>query len=230
MHIGNVVFGDQFGGDKIMGDQYNTMGPPPALDPAVILLMSANPVGSSPLQLDKERRAIGEATALAETTGRLTVRSADALRLRDLPGALLRHRPDVAHFSGHGTGSRGLLLLDDFDQRRAVPPTALAELFGALGDPPRVVVLNACLTRDQAQAIAARVPCVVGVDGRIADPAAICFATGFYLGIAGGRSVRDAFRLGRNRLELEGFPDAPRPVLAAAPGVAEQTFIVPPHR
>jgi hypothetical protein len=193
----------------------------------VVLFLSANPSNTSPLQLDKERRTVDDVVRHARAEDRLAIRSADAVRLGDLQQTLLRYRPAVAHFSGHGVGPQGILVLDDFDRPRPVPPQALSELFEILRGGLHCVTLNACLTRDQALAIAEYVPCVVGMAGRIADAAAIHFAASFYQAIAFGRSVREAYNLGRNQLRLEGDPDMTTPVLIARPGVAERTVIAP---
>lgn len=241
--MGDKVSGDKVSGDKVMGDKVSghkimrdrivgdgalQSAPSPAPEPAVLLFLSANPSNTGHLQLDKERRRIDEAIQYAQAERRLALRTADAVRVADLQYALLRHRPAVAHFSGHGTRREGIHVLDDFDGAYPVPPEALSELFAILRNGPSCVVLNACLTHDQALAIAQHVPCVIGMDGSVADAAAICFAASFYQALAFGRSVREAFDLGRNRLKLERFPDAFRPVLVARPGVAERIVIAPP--
>lgn len=117
------------------------------------------------------------------------------------------------------------MVADDLGHPRAVPPDALTELFRILRHGLRCVVLNACYTDDQARAIAAHVPFVVGMAGGILDDAAIRFAAGFYLGVAHGQSVGAAFQLGRNRLRLRAHPDADLPRLIAAPGAVDEPVI-----
>lgn len=225
--MGDKFIGDKIMGNKIVGDGSTRSSSPPFPDPSVILFLSANPENVVPLQLDTERRRIDDALRYAQAEDRLALRTADAVRVADLRGALLRHRPAVAHFSGHGAKREGILVLDDFDRPYPVPPQALSDLFAILRDGPSCVVLNACLTDDQATAIARHVPCVIGMAGTVADAAAICFSASFYQALAFGRSVREAFDLGRNRLMLERHPDASTPVLLARPGVAERTIIAP---
>ena len=85
-------------------------------------------------------------------------------------------------------------------------------------------MLNACLSDDQAFAIARHIPCVVGMAGAVLDDVAIEFAASFYRAIADGQSVATACRLGRNRPHLGGSNSA-EAILASPSIVAEQTFI-----
>ncbi|MBO4207658.1 CHAT domain-containing protein [Micromonospora echinofusca] len=239
---GDKVYGNKFGGDLVQGDKH-VYGPGHVPDDGrhsgsrphgggvhrresrVILLMTANPLRTSALRLDQERRAIDQVVTLAQAGDWLTVRTADAVRLDDLQTALLRHRPVIAHFSGHGSQSHGILVNDDFGLPQPVPPHALSDLFGILRGALRCVVLNACFTHEQARAVARHVPCVIAMQGPVPDQTAIRFATGFYQGIAHGSSVRVAYELGRNLLSLHGHDDTQLPVLVAGEGVAEQTVI-----
>lgn len=226
--MGDTVHGDKFVGDKIGRDKIVLSGPPPATrhggERAVILVMSANTDRRLPLRLDEERREISRAVRLAGAGDRIDVRTADALRLDDLQDVLLYHRPTIAHFSGHGVAGTGIVVTDDLGQALTVPPRALSTLFRhARG--LRCVVLNACFTDDQAEAIAEHVPFVVGMRGRILDDAAIRFSAGFYQGIAYARSARDAFDLGCNRLDLHGHADADVPRLIARPGAPDRAIV-----
>jgi hypothetical protein len=231
--VGDTVYGDKYGGDRVHGDKIVNPrggGRRRAERRKVILLMSANPVGQ-PLQLDEERREIDRAVAYAQANDRLVVRTADAVRLDDLQSALLRYRPAIAHFSGHGLASAGILVADGFGGARPVPPEALSDLFMILRDGLRCVVLNACFTEEQAQAIAAHIPCVVGMRSRVLDGTAVRFAAGFYEGIAHARSVRASFELGRNRLIMHRHADADVPRLIATGDGADRPIAdEPPDR
>jgi hypothetical protein len=237
---GNVVNGDYVGRDKVILDigpdhapRRDGRPPEDSDGRAVVLMMSANPdvdasldLDASPrmdasLRLDEERRQIDLAIVRAEAQHRLAFRIADAVRLGDLPSSLLRHRPAIVHFAGHGTAMDGLLVTDDAGNARPVPPDALADLFGLLNSGLRCVVLNACYSAEQARSIVRHVPFVVGMRHWVDDDAAIRFATGFYEGIAHGESVRVSFGLGRTSLRLHGYSGA-APVLLAADGATDE--------
>ena len=110
----------------------------------------------------------------------------------------------------------------------AVPSVALGRLFAVLRDNIRLVVLNACYSDEQARAIVEEIDFVVGMTDEIGDEGARVFAAAFYRGLAYGRSVRSAFDLGLNELQLEGLRDDESvPVLLVREGVnASETTLL----
>jgi hypothetical protein len=107
----------------------------------------------------------------------------------------------------------GLVLEDEIGQPKLVGTEALAALFKLFADTIECVVLNACYSDAQAQAIAAHVPYVVGMRRQIGDKAAIEFAVGFYDALGAGRDVEFAYRYGCNAIQLAGIPEDLTPVL-----------------
>ncbi len=91
----------------------------------------------------------------------------------------------------------------------------------------RLVVLNACDTRSQAELLTEVVECVVSMNRAISDKAAIKFAASFYGALAFGRSVKNAFDQGVARLSAEGIAEAETPELVVRAGVdASQMVLV----
>jgi hypothetical protein len=91
----------------------------------------------------------------------------------------------------------------------------------------RLVVLNACHSRPQAEALTTVVDCVVSMNRTITDRAAIKFAASFYGALAFGRSVQKAFEQGIARLGAEGIAEADTPELLVRSGVnASQLVLV----
>jgi hypothetical protein len=169
-----------------------------------ILFLAANPADTDRLKLDEEMHAIDDVLQKAEYRDRFDLRSAWAVRYGDLQELLLRFKPHIVHFSGHGSATGEIALTDERGRTQLVTSTALAQLFSILKDNVRCVLLNACYTEVQARGIAASIDCVVGMSRAILDDAAINFAAGFYLGLGYGRSVQTAFDLGCNRIGLAG--------------------------
>lgn len=129
-----------------------------------------------------------------------------AARTRDLQQALEETRPQIVHFSGHG-GSRGLVVAGaDGRTPRHVDAAMLRELFHKDARSIRLVVLTACESLPQAEAIKEVVGCAIGTRDKISDEASIIFNAKFYSAIATGRSVQDAFERARTALRLE-HPD-----------------------
>ena len=129
--------------------------------------------------------------------------------------ALLDYRPQIVHFSGHGVGQAahhlatkdardisidypepttksGLVLEDSTGQPRLSQHSVLSALFELFADSVECVLLNACYSKQQAQAIAQHIPYVIGMNQAIGDRAAIEFAVGFYDALGAGKPVESA--------------------------------------
>ena len=136
-----------------------------------------------------------------------------AVRTEDLRRSLLDEEPHFVHFCGHGTGDDGLVVEDIFGQPQLVKAEALASLFKLFSSQIDCVILNACYSEVQAQAISQHIKYVIGMKQAIGDRAAIQFATGFYDAIGAGRGIEDAFEFGKNAIELQGIPEDLTPVI-----------------
>jgi len=75
------------------------------------------------------------------------------------------------------------------------------------------VVLNACYSQSQANAINKHIPYVIGMNESIKDQVAIEFAIGFYDAIGAGKSITDAYRFGCNAIQLHNIPKNVLPIL-----------------
>jgi hypothetical protein len=151
------------------------------------------------------------------------------VRPDDLLQYLNQDKPHIVHFSGHGTRSEEILLLDKTGKPKAVSKEACVSLFRTLKDNIRVVVLNACFSRPQAEAISSIIDCTIGMNKAIGDDAAIVFAGSFYRALGFGRSVQEAFDQARTALLLEGIPEEMTPELLVRSGVdASKVVLVNP--
>jgi hypothetical protein len=104
------------------------------------------------------------------------------VRVGDLQGLLLRHQPQIVHFCGHGAGEAGLIFKMDGGDEQWVRADALAGMFGLnpIRSHVKCVLLNACYSEEQANAIVSGIDYVVGMSHAIQDNAAIAFSKGFY--------------------------------------------------
>jgi hypothetical protein len=183
-----------------------------------ILLFSANPAGTGALKLDEEVREIRKRVQAAAHRDLIRVEFAPAARPSDLLEEMNRHEPHVVQFSGHGSEQAGILVCDDRGNAKAVGGDALAALFESTRANVRVVVLSACYSQAQAEAVARVVPCVIGMKDAIGDKAARIFASAFYGALGFGRSVEVAFRQGLTALRLEGISQSDLPDLITRSG------------
>ena len=177
-----------------------------------ILLLSANPINTSKIRLDEEVREIQAGLERAKDREEFQIISKLAVRVDDLRRALLDHEPQIVHFSGHGGGSQGLALENNSGQTQLVSAQALARLFKLF---PQIecVVLNACYSEEQAEAIHQHIDYVIGMNKEIGDRAAIKFAMGFYDALGAGRTIEDGFEFGCTSIDLESLPESATPVL-----------------
>ncbi len=187
-----------------------------AVSKVKVLFLAANPKDSSQLRLDEEIRSIDQALLRqAEFRDKFDIKQHWAVRVADIQGYLLRHQPDIVHFSGHGSTSSEIILEDNNGNSRSVSPRALSKLFSVLKDNIRCVILNACYSEQQAQAIAKHIDCVIGMSNAIGDQAAISFAAAFYQALGYGRTVQAAFDLGCVQIDLENLDEQDTPKLLA---------------
>jgi class 3 adenylate cyclase len=170
-----------------------------------ILILAANPKATSQLRLEEEVREIEEGLRRAEHRDRFEIRSKLAVRRRDLRRALLDYKPHIVHFAGHGTGN-GLMVEDEMGYAVTVSKEALSGLFERFSGKVECVILSACFSGPQAEAISKHIDYVIGMKEEINDRAAIEFSVGFYDAIGAGETVEEAFKFGRNAVHLE-FPD-----------------------
>lgn len=206
-----------------------------------ILFLASNPTDTGKLRLGAELRDIEEGLKLSENRNSFELESRFAVRAKDLSRAMLEEEPQIIHFSGHGVmlntempdipGTRslaweemedleslesisgGIALEDSEGKAKIVKAEALGGLFELFGENIKCVFLNACYSDAQAEEIIKHVPYVVGMNTAVPDETAISFATGFYDALGAGRDIEFAFKLAKNRIELEGLYGADIPVL-----------------
>lgn len=210
-----------------------------------ILFLAANPQNTPTLRLDEEVREIDEGLKRATHRDQFELKQQWAVRPRDVQRAVLDLNPQIVHFSGHGHGAEGsqatasstrklgtvaevaslpegLVLEDESGQARLVSAEALAGLFELFADRVECVLLNACYSVVQAEAIAQHIPYVIGMNRAIGDEAAREFAVGFYDALGAGRDIEFAFRSGCVAIQMAGIPEELTPIIKRRSDVRTQ--------
>ena len=226
-----------------------------------ILVVAANPLGSSPLKLDHEVKTIQAALKRSRKRDNFVVEYQLAATPSELRRALLDFEPHVLHFSGHGAGEQGLLFVSDesaaaiyrsdsgevrshsvdTNEIRFVPAQPLARLLQLCDEHLECVVLTACYSDVQGNAIANSVPITIGMRDVVADNVAIKFSQGFYDAIGAGKSYEKAFEWGKVAIEfdlanneagkiliLRKKGESISPFISAIPDISPPTISVPP--
>lgn len=186
----------------------------PASASKTILFLASNPKDTGRLRLDQELREIDESLRRSQNRDQFTLESKGAIRPRDFRRHLLDHNPQIIHFSGHGVKPTeqypaGLLFEDETGDAKLIPTEQLAATFELFSDQIECVLLNACHSKTQAEAIAQHIPYVIGMGQPISDKAAIEFATSFYDAIAAGRDIPFSFKLACSQLVDFGEQNTP---------------------
>ncbi|MBD1847517.1 AAA-like domain-containing protein [Cyanobacteria bacterium FACHB-63] len=180
-----------------------------------ILFLAANPKNATQLRLDQEVKEIDAGLQRSQKRDKFQLEKMSAITPRDLQRAMLDYKPQIVHFSGHGVGEEGLVLEDITGQATFVRGEALAKLFRFFTEKCKIecVVLNACYSEVQVNAIAQHVPFVIGMNQAIGDSAAREFAVGFYDALGAGESIEFAYENGCISISLHGIPEDLTPVI-----------------
>lgn len=111
-----------------------------------------------------------------------------------------QYRPAIIHFSGHG--DTNLLCFDDGNRQTSlIDNDQLIEILGnATLRGLRAVVLNACHSQQMANAIANSAGFAISSTCTLYVPEAVAFSRLFYLGLAAGWAVDDAFERAKGAL------------------------------
>jgi Effector-associated domain 10/CHAT domain len=201
---------------SILNEEFPNMTPPAqpqSNSPKTILVLASSPSDRARLLLDKEVREIEEGLRRSQHRDKFVLQQRWAVRPDDLRRALLDFTPQIVHFSGHGEGVDGLLVENDAGLAQHLPTEAVANLFKRFADRGlECVVLNACYSEVQANAVAEHIDYVVGMNSAIGDDAAIKFAVGFYDELGAGYSYEDAYNGGCDAISLQGIPEQHTPV------------------
>jgi hypothetical protein len=191
-----------------------------------ILFLAADPSAVKPaehLRLDEEVRAIEAEIRASMNRDQLDLRSAWAVRASDLSRELQFRAPEIVHFGCHGDFEE-LELEGAASKPHAVTHDAVARLFRTFKD-VRLVFLNVCNSAGLAKELVAHVDSAIGMDGSITDDSAILFAGAVYRALASGRSVKEAFELGKAELTLHGGRDVELPILCFKKDVDTESLV-----
>ena len=175
--------------------------------------MAANPSDTARLEVEEEEKAIKAGLAQSTYRDNFRFERVGAVTLDEMLDEILNLKPQIVHFSGHGSGEDGLVMEDESGQPCLVKAEKLSSIFREFTDCVECVVLNACFSEVQASAIAQYIPYTIGMNQAISDRAAIKFAIGFYKALGGGKDFESAFRLACARIAIADMPEELTPVL-----------------
>jgi hypothetical protein len=171
-----------------------------------ILFLSANPLPTGRILVDQEAREVFERIQEGPYREKFELHKYLAVRPIDLQKLLLMHQPHIVHFSCHGTKRHKIIFEGAPGRGKTVDQQGLAKVFALYSNHVRLVLLNACFTRDQARSISGVVNYSIGTSEGIGDKVGVAFAGAFYRALGFGKSVRDAFESAKAELALTKIP------------------------
>jgi hypothetical protein len=198
-----------------------------------VLFLGACPKDVKRLRLDEEIREIDDALRRSRRRSRFGLHQKHAVTAQEVLQSLLDIGPQIVHFSGHGA-PEGLVLDGQDGRSQALEPNALGDLFEAFAQEVECVVLNACYSAPQGNAIGTHINYVIGFMDAVSDRGAIDFARAFYSALGAGRTIEQAYRIACAALPLLGSRAADRPILKihrrCSPIVDKEPAKEPPRR
>jgi hypothetical protein len=194
-----------------------------------IALLAATPADRATLDLDGELDRIRTAIRLGSLRDRFNVDVSYETSAQQLIPTLLEANPTVVHFSGHGMGADGLMFEGDDGTSQPVSGDFLRDLFSRLPN-VRCVVLNACYSAEQAQAIAEHVDGVIGMSTKVSDTAATEFSRVWYQAVAEGCDLARCFQLAVLHLQTVSPTEASTPVWLGTDAAGATALAALPER
>ena len=87
------------------------------MDKIKILFLAANPFDTEPLDLDKEVDAITKELDRKGTKDKFVFVKKMDVKANNISLHFLEEKPDIVHFSGHGSKANEIYLLDTFGEK-----------------------------------------------------------------------------------------------------------------
>ena len=176
------------------------------IDTTRILFLSANPWTTSRILVDEEAREVFEKLQEGPYRERFELYKHSAIRPTDLQRLLMMYEPHIVHFSVHGSKRKRIILGGAPGRGKQINCQGLVELLGLYRNHLRLVVLNACYTKEQARALSEVIDYSIGAGRGIGDKGGVVFAGAFYRALGFGRNITEAFKSAKAELALTNVP------------------------
>lgn len=183
--------------------------PTPSTSSSKILFISASPYDQRMLQteFDEITETLQPSLSTKEVELVLPIFKADYEKLLL---ALKAHKPQVLHYSGHGTPEGLCLINNEKNTTQLLENSDLEDIFDDRSGYLKLVFLNSCFSSNQAKIISEKGIIVLGINNQaIPNNVATALAEKFYLGFTaqeGEISIEKAVKIGCKNF-VKNFPD-----------------------
>ncbi len=191
-----------------------------------VLFFAANPQDQVQLSLDEEVRSIKEMILKAKHRDVVNFESCWAVRPGDILQNINQYQPTIVHFSGHGSNSDELVLMDNQRNTKLVSLDSIVQAMSVANGNLRLVFFNTCFSNNQAANVVSHIEAAIGMKTSITDEAAIIFSASFYSAIGFGLSLDKSFRQAKAALMLEGIAEQDTPQLFVKGGLDPRDIFI----
>lgn len=191
-----------------------------------VLFFAANPRDQVQLSLDEEVRSIKEMILKARHRDAVKFESCWAVRPGDILQNINQYQPTIVHFSGHGSDSDELVLMDNQSNTKLVSLNSIVHAMSVANENLRLVFFNTCFSNNQASNVVNHVEAAIGMQTSITDEAAKIFSASFYSAIGFGLSLDKSFNQAKAALMLEGIPEEDTPQLFVKDGLDPKAIFI----
>lgn len=160
-----------------------------------LLAILSNPDNEVKLRTDREIKKVNQVISpLAAHDFECIYKP--ALMIEELPGLIIKEKPDIIHFSGHGN-KKALSFEDKDGNSDPLSAESLDIIFKETGRFITCLVINACNSSAISKRLKNYLPFIISFPGKIEDELSECFSRVFYESLSQGLTVEGAFRLAK---------------------------------
>jgi len=188
-------------------------------DKTRILISAANTLPDHPLKLDKELSEIRKILELTQEDLYFDIKQDTYPTYDGLQDDLLKFKPHIVHFSGHGD-KEGIYLKKENDFPELISNEVMLELLSLFihrngnDNPIKLIIFNYCNSFKLAEEVSKLSDhcATIGMAEPILDNLSIVFSKTFYKALSYGRGIDFAFDLAKNDLKRENkrYANAPK--------------------
>jgi len=168
-------------------------------DPWNIHFLAASPQGRPYLRVGAEHDAMAKGL---DDNERFKVMPTMGANPKTVTDRLLKHKATILHISAHGERDGTIIFEGDEGGAERVSGDDFFNLVTSTVDSLVCVVMMSCYSRQHCQRLAQAVPLAIGVEGEIADDAAVVFVRAFYLSLGQGSGLSSAFQVAKNTVHI----------------------------
>lgn len=173
-----------------------------------LLAIQSNPDNAVKLRMDIEIKEVNKIITNKSLNDFHCI-SYPAIMLEELPSLLIDTKPEILHFSGHGT-KEGLIFENSQGLTKPIKIAALKGILEETGESIICFCINACNSSTIAKKLSYLFPYLISFPGKLADKNSIIFSKCFYELLALGQNIKTAFEITRsillNSVETRDLP------------------------